>query len=303
MPTISRYRPARFRRSVIAPRLLERLKKSQIVVGGPFKGMRYDGGAVCGAATPKILGVYESELAPFLLKWSVIPFQHIINVGAAEGYYAVGCATLWPQATVTAFEASEEGRRFLARNVQLNGLQSRVKMMGYCGQELWFRDPALVLGDPVFWDKPRALRESNCHQRREMAIRYCARMLEPPFVNSGIVALHGELMAPELLRSMVQDALRDPQDSSREQTIIATAVKLGGDFFPKKLSLVEFDDVHRFRSRNMRDDGFYSRHYVNWMRHLLYRDALKLPLHVGRRVACRSSEARCLTSIETTERV
>lgn len=135
MPTISRYLPARFRRSVIAPRFLERLKKSQTVVGGPFKGMRYDGGAVCGAATPKILGVYESELAPFLLKWSVTPFKHIINVGAAEGYYAIGCAMLWPQATVTAFEVSEEGRRLLTRNIELNGLQSRVKIMGHCGEE------------------------------------------------------------------------------------------------------------------------------------------------------------------------
>src|SRR5206468_7966267 len=67
---------------------------------------------------------------------------------------------------------------------------------------------------------------------------------------SGIVALHGELMAPELLRSMVREALPHPKDSSCEQTIIATAVKLGGEFFPKKLSLVEFDDVYRFRSRS-----------------------------------------------------
>ena len=111
-----------------------------------------------------------------------------------------------------------------------------------------------------------------------MAMRHCAQVLEPPFVNSGIVALHGELMTPALLRGMVQDALRDPQDSSCEQTIIATAVKLGGELFPEKLSLVEFDDVHRFSPRNMNNEGYYSRHYVNWMRHLLYRDALKLRL-------------------------
>jgi hypothetical protein len=116
---------------------------------------------------------------------------------------------------------------------------------------LWFRDPALLLGDPPLWVKPRALRENNCYQRRKMALRHCARVLEPLFVNSGIVALHDELMAPELLRSMVQDALPNPQDSSCEQTIIASAVKLGGELFPEKLSLVEFDDVHRFCSRNM----------------------------------------------------
>jgi hypothetical protein len=75
---------------------------------------------------------------------------------------------------------------------------------------------------------------------------------------------------------MVQDAMRDPLDSSCEQTIIAAAVKLGGELFPQKMSLVEFDDVDRFRSRNMKKEGYYSRHYVNWMRHLFYRDALRL---------------------------
>ena len=63
-------------------------------MGGPFKGMRYHGDAMGGAVAPKIKGVYESELAPFFVKRSAIPFQHIIDVGAAEGYYAVGCAML-----------------------------------------------------------------------------------------------------------------------------------------------------------------------------------------------------------------
>ena len=168
---------------------------------------------------------------------------------------------------------------------------------------LWFRDPALLLGDPVSWDKPRALRESNCHQRRDMAMRHCAQVLEPPFVNSGIVALHGELMTPALLRSMVQDALRDPQDSSCEQTIIATAVKLGGELFPEKLSLVEFDDVHRFSPRNMNNEGYYSRHYVNWMRHLLYRDALKLRLPSQRLETAPLSQAECVRSTQTKHRI
>jgi Predicted O-methyltransferase len=135
MAIISRYLPARFRRSVVAPRFFERLRKSQTVVGGPFKGMRYHGEAVCSVAAPKIMGTYESELAPFLQKWSAIPFRHTINVGAAEGYYAVGCAMLWPQAIVTAFESSEEGRTFLRRNVELNGLQSRIKIMGHCSPQ------------------------------------------------------------------------------------------------------------------------------------------------------------------------
>lgn len=143
---------------------------------------------------------------------------------------------------------------------------------------LWFKDPALFLGDPASWDKPRALRDNYCYQRRDLALRYCAQVLEPPFVNAGIVALHGKLMPPELLRSMVQEALRNPQDSSCEQTIIATAVKLGGEFFPERLSLIAIDDIYSFFIRNAKQEGYYSRHYVLPTRQLIYRDALKLRL-------------------------
>ena len=141
---------------------------------------------------------------------------------------------------------------------------------------LWFADPADLFGPSDFWAKPRGVRESNCYQHRDLALRFCPKVLEPPFVNGGILALHGEFLPEDILRAMVHEALADPKDGTFEQTIIATAVKLGGEFFPEKLSLVEFDDVHRFRSRDMQDEGYYSRHYVNWMRHLLYRDALRL---------------------------
>jgi hypothetical protein len=143
---------------------------------------------------------------------------------------------------------------------------------------LWVKDPALLLGDPASWVKPRAVRDNYCYQRRDLALRYCAKVLEPPFVNAGIVALHGELMAPGLLRGMVQEALRNPQDSSCEQTIIATAIKLGGEFFPEQLSLIAIDDTYSFFIRNAKQEGYYSRHYVTPARQLLYRDALKIRL-------------------------
>jgi hypothetical protein len=146
---------------------------------------------------------------------------------------------------------------------------------------LWFRDPVLLLGDAACWIKPRALRENYCTQRRDMALRYCAQVLEPPFVNGGIVALHGELLDPGLLRSMVQDALRNPQDASCEQTIIATAIKLRGEFFPERLSLIAIDDTSSFFIRNAKQEGYYSRHYVLPARQLIYRDALKLRLDLS----------------------
>src|SRR5437879_12915811 len=108
-----------------------------------------------------------------------------------------------------------------------------------------------------------------------MSLLFFPNILEPPFFNGGILALHGEFLTAELLRAMVREALADPKDGTFEQTIIASAVKIGGELFPEKMSLVEFDDVDRFRSRNMKIEGYYSRHYVNWMRHVLYRDAIR----------------------------
>jgi hypothetical protein len=141
---------------------------------------------------------------------------------------------------------------------------------------LWFKDPAEIIGASESWGKPRGVQEGNCYQRREIALRYCPQVMEPPFVNGGILALQGEFLETGLLRRMVSEALADPKEGSFEQTIIATAVHKGAGFLPEKLCLVEFDDVHAFSQRNMVREGYYSRHYVNWMRHLLYRDALKL---------------------------
>jgi hypothetical protein len=147
MKAISHLLPTKLKRSLYAPRFLEKLMRSQVVVGGLFKGMQYHGESVCSTSAPKIMGIYESELAPQFLNWSVIPFQRIIDVGAAEGYYAVGCAMLWPRASVTAFESTEEGRRLLTRMVGLNGLQSRVEIRGHCDQEQ-FRT-AISVGNPM----------------------------------------------------------------------------------------------------------------------------------------------------------
>ena len=157
---------------------------------------------------------------------------------------------------------------------------------------LWFKDPADLFGPSDCWAKPRGVRESNCYQHRDMALRFCPKVLEPPFVNGGILALHGEFLTAEILRAMVHEALADPKDGTFEQTIIASAVHRGAGLLPTEISLVAFDDIHRFCHRNMRREGYYSRHYVNWMRHLLYRDALRLRFHFSAGLIARAGPNR-----------
>jgi hypothetical protein len=155
-------------------------------------------------------------------------------------------------------------------------LLARQKPVLYVDSDiLWFSDPTAVIGPPSGWTKPMGIREGSCCQAQELAMRHCPQVLAPPYVNSGMIALHGELLSSELLRPMVRYAITDPRVYC-EQTIVAAGVKLGRGFFPEKLCLVEFDDVAGLRQRSMSKEGYHSRHYVNWMRHLLYRDAFRL---------------------------
>jgi hypothetical protein len=189
-------------------------------------------------------------------------------------------------------DADAAGERELAQYAEASGwglklasiilLARREPVLFVDADILWFKDPAYLFGPTATWAEARGVRESNCYQRRDMALRFCPKALEPPFVNGGIVALHGEFLSAEILRAMVQEALADPKDGAFEQTIIASAVHMGAGLLPSKINLVAFDDVDRLCHRNMTLEGYYSRHYVNWMRHLFYRDALKLRLQRSR---------------------
>ena len=224
--------------------------------------------------------------------WKNLPTISVVSDGSwsAEDFYSV--FSWWPgKITVLSREqiiaqVDAAGERELAQYAQSSPwglklasivlLARRKPVLFVDADILWFADPADLFGPSDFWAKPRGVSENNCHQRRDMALRYCPKVLEAPFVNGGILGLQGEFLAPEILRAMVHEALSDPKDGTFEQTIIATAVHKGAGLLPNKLSLVEFDDIHKFRRRNMRKEGYYSRHYVSWMRHLLYRDALRL---------------------------
>lgn len=111
---------------------LARRKTGQEVRSGPFAGMRYGVSSVCSAYIPKLLGTYERELAPIIEAACSRPPQLIVDVGAAEGYYAVGLAFRNPSSRVIAFEAEAEGRACLLGMAEQNGVASRVEIRGKC---------------------------------------------------------------------------------------------------------------------------------------------------------------------------
>ena len=102
---------------------------------GPFEGMRYVQSAQGSAYIPKLLGIYERELYPLVEEIIAIAPDMIVDIGAAEGYYAVGLARRLPETRVVAFEMEEAGRASLAEMASMNGVMERLDLRGKCEAE------------------------------------------------------------------------------------------------------------------------------------------------------------------------
>jgi hypothetical protein len=100
------------------------------VLSGPFAGMQYVGAATEGALAPRLFGSYESELHPYLEALRQSQLDCVIDIGCAEGYYAVGLARMLPAVTVHAHDISEHARAACAELAAKNGVSERVRIGG-----------------------------------------------------------------------------------------------------------------------------------------------------------------------------
>lgn len=100
------------------------------ILGGPFAGMEYVAAATEGALIPRLLGTYESELHPHLRAIAEAGLDCVVDVGCAEGYYAVGLARMMPQVTVYAYDIDEKARLACADLAAKNGVAERVLIGG-----------------------------------------------------------------------------------------------------------------------------------------------------------------------------
>jgi SAM-dependent methyltransferase len=122
------------------PQELELLRKMSqgdlIVLNGPFRGMRYmasSSGSMLGA---KLIGSYESQLQKWLEEAIAADYDRIVDIGCAEGFYAVGLALKLPSADVIAFDTNPEALRLLRELAALNGVGSRIDARAECTPSL-----------------------------------------------------------------------------------------------------------------------------------------------------------------------
>lgn len=97
---------------------------------GPFAGMDYVAAATEGALIPRLIGTYESELHPHLQAAADAGLDCVIDVGCAEGYYAVGLARMMPEVTVYAHDIDDKARVACAGLAGKNAVSDRVIIGG-----------------------------------------------------------------------------------------------------------------------------------------------------------------------------
>lgn len=113
-----------------------RLAPDGRVRNGPFAGMRYPEMESTGSSLfPKLLGSYERELHPWIYEGDRCGYRAVVDVGCAEGYYAVGLALRWPQTRVYAFDTNPKARQLCAELARSNDVAERVHVSASCDEQ------------------------------------------------------------------------------------------------------------------------------------------------------------------------
>jgi hypothetical protein len=117
---------AKWRSTTLGNAILQR--NGTRILSGPFAGMDYLTSQTEGALAPRLLGSYERELHPFIERFAAEGHEAVVDIGCAEGYYAVGLALLMPKATIHAFDTDPAARTLCAELAAKNGVADRVRI-------------------------------------------------------------------------------------------------------------------------------------------------------------------------------
>lgn len=107
------------------------------VQSGPFAGMAFPRFAVERGVfvVAQLLGAYERELHPALEEVVASAPELVVDIGASDGYYAVGLTRALPSARVVAYEMSPFPARVCRALAAENGVADRVDVRGECRVE------------------------------------------------------------------------------------------------------------------------------------------------------------------------
>tara|TARA_Y100001968_G_scaffold66625_1_gene57476 strand:- start:240 stop:1073 length:834 start_codon:yes stop_codon:yes gene_type:complete len=99
---------------------------------GPFKGLRLTQDTWWGQLDlgSQCLGLYEKEILEFIKNIEEGQFTNFIDIGAADGYYAVGILSTGKIQRSICFEKTDEGREAIRTNWKKNGSIGQLVVKG-----------------------------------------------------------------------------------------------------------------------------------------------------------------------------
>jgi len=111
-------------------------KFGDVVLDGPFEGLKYCKDACVTFPPSKRMGRYESELSEVVEHIVSNRYDRIVDVGSAEGYYAVGLLNRTTTTLMFAYETTPGDRDWLLKNAELNGVANRLTVSEFCTPEV-----------------------------------------------------------------------------------------------------------------------------------------------------------------------
>ncbi|HEX2190669.1 MAG TPA: hypothetical protein VHG51_17295 [Longimicrobiaceae bacterium] len=119
------------------------------VTGGPFEGLEFTPRTFDRHISPKLFGSYEESLHPVFDQVLCTRYSEVLDVGCADGYYAVGLARRMPGVVVHAFDTDPWARRTVREMARVNGTEN-LRVHGACDPDWLARNlgpRAFILSD------------------------------------------------------------------------------------------------------------------------------------------------------------
>jgi hypothetical protein len=118
----------KLRRKRISMQIFKKFKG--VIQYGPFEGMilTSDTNTSTGMLGSKILGFYEDVVTDFIFKNG--PYDNCINLGSADGYFAIGLLMKKLTKKSICFEISSTGRESIIRNATVNNCEDSITIFG-----------------------------------------------------------------------------------------------------------------------------------------------------------------------------
>jgi hypothetical protein len=103
-------------------------QQGTVVMQGPLQGLDFLTQSAEGCHIAKLLGCYEQPLQPFIESAIQAQYSTILNIGCAEGYYAVGMAQRMPHTRVMAYDLNPTAQKTCTELAAKNGVSERVQV-------------------------------------------------------------------------------------------------------------------------------------------------------------------------------